>query len=166
MEIHQVDTTWQWFAEVFIFWPLECEHISCTSKYYVVNSCPSFLPDILLHNFIQVVWAVSAKLGCAFSTCESLANGGRFYACNYGPSGNIGDFSRPYELPLEQGAECEACEKSCAMELGICGKWSGWALYGTGDDVLSWPAIINFVLDVIIRIEQQHCQYEDMRVLE
>ena len=71
------------------------------------------------------MWASSAKLGCAFSTCENLSNGGRFYACNYGPSGNIGDFSRPYELPLEEEAEYEACEMSCAMELGICGKRSG-----------------------------------------
>ena len=64
------------------------------------------------------MWASSAKLGCAFSTCENLANGGRFYACNYGPAGNIGDFSRPYELPLEQGLSVRPVKRVVPWSLG------------------------------------------------
>ncbi|XP_060070310.1 cysteine-rich venom protein ophanin-like [Ylistrum balloti] len=43
-------------------------------------------------HYTQLVWADTYLVGCGFALCGSLP----FYVCDYGPSGNIGQFDKPY----------------------------------------------------------------------
>ncbi|XP_033753635.1 venom allergen 5.02-like [Pecten maximus] len=44
-------------------------------------------------HYTQLVWADTYLVGCGFAMCDTTP----FYVCNYGPSGNIGQFDEPYK---------------------------------------------------------------------
>ncbi|KAI0238896.1 hypothetical protein LSAT2_010339 [Lamellibrachia satsuma] len=83
---------------------------------YDNNSCSGECGD-----YMQVVWAESREVGCAYSTCDQMngtnVTSGTYLVCNYGPAANSS------VQPFTKGAACSACgsgESSCDAEL--CGE--------------------------------------------
>ncbi|XP_064601885.1 cysteine-rich venom protein pseudechetoxin-like isoform X3 [Liolophura sinensis] len=67
-------------------------------------------------HYTQMVWAKTSRIGCAYADCSNVR---KFYVCNYGPAGNVGDFSTPYKTGASVcGAKfrknnlCE-CDQDC-----------------------------------------------------
>ena len=104
--------------------------------------------------FTQMVWANSAKLGCAVTRCTNLRGWGLLYACNYAPAwvadicllrgcvwlgeliagyfrGNI-QWWLPFEDRNQEGivSSCASCPRTCNEE-GLCGTSYDSCLYSS-----------------------------------
>ncbi|GBM32415.1 CRISP/Allergen/PR-1 [Araneus ventricosus] len=72
----------------------------------------------------QIVWSKSWRIGCGYTVYKERGIYHRFYACNYGPGGNV--MSEPL---YKKGKPCSACPvntccgKSCGKRMdypGLC----------------------------------------------
>ncbi|VDM36030.1 unnamed protein product [Hydatigera taeniaeformis] len=72
-------------------------------------------------HYKQIVWASSARLGCAVHQCDGLnpewPDPQYLTVCLYKPAGNEGD-QRPYEF----GLSCNGCPTGCSCRRNQCAK--------------------------------------------
>ncbi|XP_052797448.1 cysteine-rich venom protein pseudechetoxin-like [Mya arenaria] len=66
-------------------------------------------------HYTQVVWAKTALVGCGMAECGTKW----YYACNYGPAGNIGSLARPYKKATS-GGSCDDCAGHCNGTSRLC----------------------------------------------
>lgn len=70
---------------------------------------------IKIGHYTQVVWASSARVGCAMVQCKGKS---KVYGCNYAPGGNLGS---SLGTPYKSGTSCADCNGKCSNKLCDCG---------------------------------------------